>query len=58
MSVERIYYDKIKELEHEIQNVKKQVQWRIGKLNYIEKEEDYEILANETNPKVNYRRKG
>lgn len=50
--------DTIKELQHEIQNVKKQCEWKIGQLNYLERNEDYSILDNETNLKVHYHRKG
>ena len=38
--------------------VKKEIEWKIGQLNYLEKNENYEILDNETNLKVHYHRKG
>ena len=45
-------------LEQQIERVKKECEWKIGQLNFIEKSEDYEILDNETNLKVHYHRKG
>ncbi len=45
-------------LEQQTKEVKKEVEWKIGQLNHIEKNEDYEILDNETNLKVHYHRKG
>lgn len=38
--------------------VKSQIEWKIGQMKYLEKNENYEILDNETNLKVFYHRKG
>jgi len=45
-------------LQLENKEVKELVEWKIGQLNYLEKNENYEILDNETNLKVFYHRKG
>lgn len=39
-------------------NLIEKLEWKVGQLNYLEKNENYEILDNETNLKVHYHRKG
>jgi len=38
--------------------VKEEIEWKIGQLNYLENNENYEILDNETKLKVHYHRRG